>query len=220
MTGCKWRNKLHIFTQHSKHNVSCWNIPAWTKRRFVKSQNREVWVLMLCWGPQTSRVWSEAMGTRYVRLDVNVNEKDWMSPEKQSDNICDLYIAWNGFFSNKVPPEKRHKQKDTFTQSPFTSSFLRGFLFQMTYFILSHARSNSHRCRGACAFTHTHFQNNYTLKRIGPLCEFCYSTLLCHFYQTLFGNLCSGKTKSVISLVVLMHQTFLISGIEKRAAER
>lgn len=197
-----------------------------------------LWMILKrhCWGtksPQSYRfqwkLWIRMYQARWTRLmrgiEVNVWKRWTSRKEKKNCEQCESVIST---YQKRAPwltasPSKQslHTQKHTLTQSPFTSSVLRGLLLKIAHSIFSHTQSNSHKHRRACSFSHKHFQKLDTQRNslALTLCVLLFLTSFPLFPSTLWEPLLR-ETKSVISLVVLMHQTFLISGIEKRAAQR
>lgn len=152
----------------------------------------------------------------------------WTSQDEKQKSVTNVSYLWSlhprkGLLWQAGSPQTviTYTKKHTLTQSPFPSSFLRGLPLKITHSIFSHTQSDLHRYRRACSLSHTHFQKLDTHCNPVPLtlCVLLFLTSFPLFPSTLWKPLLRD-TKSVISLVVLMHQTFLISSTEKRAAQR
>ena len=121
------------------------------------------------------------------------------------------------------PQQSLRAHKDPQSNNLFsTSSVVRGLLVKITPRMFTCAQGDSRGYRRAPSVTHFQKKSRHSMRS----CSFdSVCPIIPHFFfplppapSTLWKPLLR-ETKSVISLVVLMHQTFLISGIEKRAAQ-
>lgn len=105
--------------------------------------------------PQRYRkLWIRVVSTQMIQMYAMMLEKEqgeWLKEmdvkgrTKTMTNVC----LWSlhprkGLLGSQLPQTNSHcTHKNTFTQSLFTSSFLRGLLLKITHSIFSHTQSNS-----------------------------------------------------------------------------
>lgn len=127
-------------------------------------------------------------------------------------HICWLFIPVKGAYGQQASPLHIHSNNFC-SPPPFREVLKVHTSFSVTL------KNKSHKYRRRCTLSHTQFQKLDTHRNSAAVavCVLLFLTSFPLFPSTLWKPLLR-EAKSVISLVVLMHQTFLISGIEKSSS--